>query len=141
MAFDSKAPLNRLITVLTSLPGIQAVYKGVPESIGNKVCAYVTLGGQRSFDKSSGLRQREMRYRITLAYRVAGAEADAEDKVAELLDALESALYADRTLNGTVESLEADFSMADEPRYAPVAGVEYREYPIVVTVKQSRTYP
>lgn len=141
MAFNTKSPLGALVTLVTGLVGVQAVYKGVPESISHRVSAYVTLGGQRPYDKAAGLRGREMSYRISFVYRVAGAEATAEDAVADLIDALEAALYADRTLGGTVESLEASFSAADEPRYVPVAGQEFREYPVLVAVKQTRNYP
>jgi hypothetical protein len=141
VSFNAKAPLAALVTLVTGLAGVQSVAKGVPESLGHQVCAYVTLGGQRPFDKASGLRERELRYRVTFAYRVAGSEGAAEDKLADVVDALEVALYADRTLGGTVRSLEADFSAADDPRYTMVSGQEYREYPVVVTVKQQRNYP
>lgn len=138
--FDTKAPLGALVTLVGGLAGVQRVVRGVPESLSHAVCAYVTLGGQRPYDKASRLRARDMTYRITLAYRVRGDEGSAEDAIADLLDALEDALYADRTLGGTVESLEANFSAADDPRYVPVAGQEYREYPVLVTVKQQRNY-
>ncbi len=141
MTFDSAAVLTQLKTVVSGLAGLQAVYVGVPQSLGERVSAYITLGGQRPSDKAGGLRQRPMNYRIVFAYRVGGDVESAELAVAALVDALEAALYADRSLGGTVESLEADFSAADEPRYVAVAGMEFREYPVVVTVKQSRTYP
>lgn len=140
MAFNAKEVLTKLKTIVSGLTGVQAVYVGVPLSLSHKVCAYITLGGQRPFDKAGGLRQREQRYRITFAYRVAGAEATAEGTIADLLDALEAALYVDRTLGGTVQSLEADFSAADDPQYADFAAQEFRRYPVVVTVKQSRNY-
>ena len=140
MAFNTKAVLTKLQTIVNGLSGVQATYIGVPQSIGERVCAYITLGGQRTVDKAAGLRQREMQYRIVLVYRVGGDVESAEETIADLLDALEAALYADRTLGGTVESLEADFSAASDPRYVATAGLEFREYPIVVIVKQSRTY-
>ena len=141
MAFNTKGVLTQLETIVSGLAGVQATYIGVPQSLGNAVCAYITLGGQRPFDKAGGLRQREMQYRVVFAYRVAGDVATAEETIADLLDALETALYADRTLGGTVESLEADFSAASEPRYVATAGMEFREYPVAVIVKQSRNYP
>lgn len=140
MAFNTKTVLAKLETIVRGLSGVQATYIGVPQSIGERVCAYITLGGQRPFDKAAGLRQREMQYRVVFSYRVGGDAQSAEESIADLLDALEAALYTDRALGGTVESLEADFSMASDPRYVATAGMEFREYPVVITVKQSRTY-
>lgn len=147
MAFDSEAPLDALVTLVSGLSDVQAVYKGVPESNMHRVSAYVTLGGQRVVDYAVGLRRREARYRIVLACRVGGDEAAAEDSVARLMDELEAALFADRTLGGTVESLEVDFSVkhnpryVDDPRYVAAAGQEYREYRVTVIVRQSRADP
>jgi len=141
MAFSAKSPLQRLKTILSGLTGVQAAYEGVPESLPYAVSAYVTLGGQDPKDIAGGLRSRWANYRVTFAYRVGGAELTAEEALADILDLFEAALYADRTLAGTVESLEADWSGADEPRYVPVVGVEYREFPVMVKVKQQRNYP
>lgn len=140
MAFDTKAPLAALVALVNSLASMQLAGKGVPESPSRQVTASVTVGGQRPFDKAAGLRAREQHYLIIFRYRLDGDEGAAEDAIADLIDQLEAALYADRKLGGTVESLEADFSAADDPRYVPVAGQEFREYPIVVTVRQQRTY-
>jgi len=141
MSFDTKGPLQALKTLVEGLAGIQAASEGVPQSLSYRVSAYITIGGQQPKDTAGGLRSRWANYRITFAYRVGGAEDTAEEAIADLLDALETALYQDRTLGGTVESLEADWSAADDPRYAPVAGSEFREYPVMVSVKQSRNYP
>ena len=141
MAFNCKAPLQALKTLVEGLAGMQDVLEGVPQSLAYRVSAYITVGGQQPKDSAGGLRSRWASYRVTFAYRVGGAETTAEEAIADLLDALEAALYADRTLSGTVESLEADWSAADEPRYVPVAGSEFREYPVMVRVKQSRNYP
>jgi hypothetical protein len=142
MAFDAKGPLAQLATLVTGLTSMQgAAVKGVPKSLAYGVNAYITLGGQELKDIAGGLRGRWMRYLITFAYRVESAPDDAEDTIADLLDELEAALYADRTMNSTVESLEADFSGADNPSYAAIAGQEFRRYPVVVTVKQRRNYP
>jgi len=140
VAFDAVTVLTKLKNLVGGLSGIQAVYIGVPQAIGERVCAFITLGSQRTFDRVAGLRQRELQYRIVFAYRVGGDASSAEGAIAGLLDALETSLYADRTLGGIVESLGADFSAAGDPRYVATAGLEFREYPVVVTVKQSRTY-
>ncbi len=141
MAFNAKAVLTKLETVVSGLAGIQAVQVGVPQSIGNAVSAYITLGGQNAYDKAGGLRQRDLSFRIVFTYRVAGDVENAEETIADLLDALEVALYADRTLGGTCQGIDVDFSTANEPQYSDFAGQEYRRYPVIVTVRQQRTYP
>lgn len=140
MAFDSKTPLRAIANLVATLPSMQDVRKGVPTSLNHRVSAYVTLGAQRPFDHAAGLRGREMDYRVVFAYRVQDDEDEAEEVVAELLDQLEEAVNADRTLGGVVDGATLNMLGANEPRYVPVAGQEVREYPVIVTVKQRRPY-
>jgi hypothetical protein len=140
MAFDSTSPLTALAALLTGLSGVQAVHTGVPESLGARVSAYVTLAAQRVQDKAaSGLLQREADYFVGIGYRVAGAEATAEADLAALLDAFIAAVYADRTLSGTVASAGLDLTLANSPQYQAVAGVEFRVYPVIVHTTQRAT--
>jgi len=144
LSFTTSAPLTALATMLGSVTGIQDVRTGVPESLSNRVSAYVTVSGQRIIDKASGLLQREADYFIEIGYRVQGAEATAETTVAAALDDFVADFYAARK-NGTGLFLEAttqvksgslDLSLASSPEYRILAGQEYRLQPIVVTVVQ-----
>lgn len=136
MAFNLAGPLNRIVAILTGLSGMQTVYTGVPESIGTRVSAYVTLGGMRVADKATQLLQREQRYFVAFAYRVSGAEATAEADLMTMVDAFIAAIYADRTLNGTAKGVTIDAGLADQPEYRVLAGQEFRVYPIVVGCTQ-----
>lgn len=136
MAFDLAGPLNRIVAILTGLTGMQAVSVGVPESLGTRVSAYVTLGGLRVADKATQLLQREQRYYVAFAYRVAGAEATAEADLMAMVDAFIAAIYADRTLAGTARGVTVDAGLADQPEYRTLAGQEFRVYPIVVGCTQ-----
>lgn len=140
MAYNSAAVAAQLKTVLEGLSGMGAVQIGAPESVGPRVSAYVTLGGQANERKATGIMQRETRFYCMLAYRVDGAETTAETTLMDLADAFLNALHADLTLAGTVEALSADSVAADEPDYQLRAGKEYREYPIIVTVIQRDSY-
>lgn len=139
---NSTAPLNRLVALLQGLSGIQQVYVGVPESIGPQVVAYIALGGQQYAELSPGLRRRTAHYFVGFAYAVAGAEATAETTMASLIDAFGIALMAERRTNlaGTADALDWDFSLGNSPVYAPVAGQEFRLFPVLVSVVQQQSY-
>lgn len=140
MAFDSAAVAGALVDVLEGLSGMGAVQIGAPESVGTRVSAYVTMGGQEVLRKATGVIQRQGRFYCMLVYRVDGAEATAETTLMGLVDAFLQALFADLTLAGTVQALEVTSAAADEPEYQLRAGKEYREYPVIVTVVQRDSY-
>ncbi len=140
MAFNSGAVAAQLKTVLEGLSGMAVVQIGAPESVGPRISAYVTMGGQNVSRKTTGTTQRQTRFFCMMLYRVDGAETTAETTLMSLADAFMAALYADLTLSGTCTDLEASSNLADEPEYTVRAGKEYREYPIVVIVTQQGTY-
>jgi hypothetical protein len=141
--FNTAGPLQALYDLLTTLtvPGLQRVYIGAPESFSNQVSAYVAVAGQRIVDKATGLLQREARYLVVLGYRVKDHEDTAETTLAAIVDAFVTAIYQDRTLAGWSRVTSVDLTQADTPQYEIVAGQEYRRLPMVVTVLQSQTYP
>lgn len=140
MAFDTPGALATIAAWVDALSGIQAVYVGVPESVGSQVVAYVTVGGQDAPLRATGgfLRQR-IRFVVTFAYHVAGAEATAEQTIAALIDALKRSVWDDPTLGGAVLSAEVDLAIADQPEYMDWAEQEFRRYPLVVSVEQAET--
>jgi len=140
MAYNSTAVANALKALLENLTGMGVVQIGAPSSVGPQVSAYVTMGGQRSVRKATGITQRESRFMCMLAYRVDGKETTAETTLMTLVDAAMAALDTDLTLGGVVKSLTYDATGADEPDYQLRAGKEYREYPIIVTATQRGTY-
>ena len=140
MAYNSGAVATALVTVLESLSGMGNVQIGAPESLSTRVSAYVTLGSQTTTRKANGIKQRETRFFVMLAYRVDGAEATAETILMGLADAFMNALDADLTLGGVMVDLTADSQAADEPEYQSRSGKEFREYPIMVTVTQRDSY-
>ena len=138
--FNTAAPLAQLVTILDGIAAIQQVYTGAPESIGPRLSAYVTAGSQVIADKVTRVLQREARYFIGLAYAVEGNEGTAETALAAALDALITAVYADRTLAGTVYDARLDFALADTPEYQVFAGMETRVFPVVVITTQRQNY-
>ena len=140
--WSTSGPLNRLVTLVTALTGIQHVYIGVPEKPANQVCAYITIGGQTVIEKTTGGQaQRTVGYRVVFVYALDGNESAAELIVADAIDAFMSALLADRTVGGTLERIMIDATEADRPQYALMSGEEFRQYPITIRGDQRNVYP
>ncbi|HXI17663.1 MAG TPA: hypothetical protein VNM48_14985 [Chloroflexota bacterium] len=144
MAVDMTSPLTRIVTVLTGIAGIQQVYTGVPESLPNRVCAYVTIGRIRVADAAvGGLARYDVDYLVTFGWRVAGSEATAETGLAGVVPAFATAMLAERRtrLNNTAVSIGLpDFSLAAEAEYMVVAGQEYRRLPCVIPIVLQESY-
>lgn len=139
VTFNTKAGADALKALLVGL-GLTSAQLGVPESIGPKVTGYVTAGGQATLKKATGTVARDARYTCTLAYRIDGAEAAVEGALMDLVDAFLVALHADLTLGGVCLGAEVDLTLADAPEYILRAGKEFREFPIIVTLRQNGAY-
>lgn len=138
--FDSLGVANQLVAVVSDLDGIATVQIGAPESIGPRVSAWVSLGGQNTTRKRTAVVRRESRFFVCFCYRVDANEQTAETTLMTIVDAFLNALHADLTLAGTCLALTVDSATADEPDYQLRAGAEYREYPMIVTVQQEGPY-
>ncbi len=139
MTLDTQASFTYIAEMVDGIPGIVKTYNGVPDSIEAGAVAYVALLGQNVPMKVQGVIRRAARIMVTLAYRVIGAEANAEAKLAANIDEIILAYFADRTLGGTCQNSEIDLSIPDAPDYRALAGQEYRMYPIVITAFQDHT--
>lgn len=143
MTFNATAVLDALAAVATATTGVGAVFVGVPEAPQDRLVATISLGGATLLEprRVGGTVRRRLRYRVELAYRVAGDEAAAERGCAAALDDFLNRLYADLTLGGAaLSAVEIDLSGADAPEYRTVAGLETRVYPIVVGATQEAPF-
>jgi hypothetical protein len=144
MSLNLGAPLDALVSMVAGISGVQAVYRGAPESMSNRVSAYVALGGHSIESDEFRELERQQRYLVVFGYRVQNAEATAEDTIADAVDAFEMAFFSARaagtglfaTATTQVEDGALDVAGADSPEYAAYAGQEFRLYPLVVTVVQ-----
>jgi hypothetical protein len=138
MPWNTPGVLTAVQAILTGIPGLNQVYKGVPESIGRRVVAVVAIGGQRIEYDAMRVLERQVGVYVEFAYRVAETDTDvAEDTLAGFLDAFLTAFYADQTLAGTCEWSDLDFSLANDPNYRPTAGQEFRVFPFAVWARQT----
>lgn len=135
--WDSAGPLNALNTILAGIAGMGTTYKGIPETVGTRVSASVSVGAQRLEFDAFHILERMAGYFVEFAYRVQGNEGAAEDQLATFLDAFLTALYADQTLGGTCQWIETDFSLTGDPVYRPTAGQEFRTFVMVVWARQT----
>ena len=116
----------------------------MPESLSNRVSAYVALGAQPLGMKADHCLQRDAAYLVVFGYRVHNAEATAEDTLADAVDAFVTQFYSDRqtgqglfaSATTEVESGELDLTLAGGPEYQISAGQEFRTFPIMVTATQ-----
>lgn len=141
MSLDTLAPLNRILTVVRALPGMQRVIAGVPKNLEMKVSAYVTTGSHTVIDKANNLIQRRARYLITLAYAVDSDPTQSELALAGMIDSLILTLLAERdSPTSPLKSSEIDLTLSDTAEYQQYVGQEYRRFPIAVTVVQQDLY-
>jgi hypothetical protein len=140
MAFDSAQVLQAIKALAESIPAVGSVSIGQPENLPRRVTAWVELGPQPVVDRTTGgLMQRDGEYLLVIAYRVKGAEANAELDLAATLDELTRAFYADRTLGGVGTNGSLDFGLAGTGDYQPIVGQEWRIYPVLVRISQRDT--
>jgi hypothetical protein len=136
--FNFAAPLSYIQTKLAA--AVQSAQIGVPESAAAQSNAYVTMGAPRISHKATGLLEADLRYWIEIAYALDGNEAASESALAAILVAFINSIYADLSLGGTVRDGGMDFTAADDPAYARIAGQEMRVYPFAVTGKQRQIF-
>ena len=137
-AGKSKALLAKVITIVSGLSGMGTVSKGVPESLDTRAAAYCCLGTTSPTNWALASKGRTVDILIVFYYRVAGAEATAEDAICDFVDLLIDALEADETLGGLCYEATLDFSLASSPEYQAFAGEEDRRYPVVVHCEQEK---
>lgn len=143
MTWQAKATLAQLVTFIDGLTGVQSVTKGEPTSYTAAVSASISLGAAPMNDRqTTGNVRRDLEYWVTFGYRTSNNVALAEETLADILDELESKFLVERKtgrLGGTVDSMELDTSPASAAEYRPVAGQEYRLYPVIIRVVQQHT--
>lgn len=134
----SQDGITALVNVLAGLSGMGAdvVTMGVPESIGPRLSAYVVSASRVITKKATGITASDPRFNCVLAYRADGDVAAAEYQLIGVLDAFIDALNADLTLGGVCYGVEIDLTLSDTPQYFIRAGKEFREYPVLVTLRQ-----
>lgn len=153
--FDGAAAITALGQLAKTIPGIEDVKVGAPESLLTRTSIYVTFGRDTTEVRSTQLYRRSLDLVVIAGYVVQGAEADAELLVGVVGDELVGRVLSNRIgavsgtyqggsinvtpmLGGTVESMDQPVQV-ETPEYVVFAGQEARIKAWVVTVYQSES--
>lgn len=156
MAFDVEAALNGLAALVATIPSMEAVQVGAPESLSSRISTWITMGDPEVPDPGNGPEiQGVYQIRVNLilwfGYAVEGSEQAAEAQLADYLSELTRRLIQNRmgpvtggsplvtvtrNLNGSVDRMWLPQAAAGVADYTLMAGLETRTYPIGVRVEQ-----
>ena len=145
--FDIEAALNGLAALIETNPAIEHVQIGAPESLSNRISAWVTIGDPDVIEsvRFAGICDLSINLIAWFGYTVEGAESAAEAQLADYISDLTRRLMRNRSgtvdgvtrnLNGSVEELKLPQAAAGGADYTLMAGAEQRTYPLGIRVIQ-----
>lgn len=153
--FDGPAAIAALGELTKTIPGIEDVKVGAPESLATRTSVYLTFGRDTTTARATQVYRRALDLVVIAGYVVQGAEADAELLVGVVGDELAGRVLANRVaavsgtyqggsiavdpmLGGAVESMDEP-GPVETPEYVVYAGQEVRIKAWVVTAYQQDT--
>jgi hypothetical protein len=155
MSFDLEAALNGLKALVETVPAMESVQIGAPESLSNRIAAWITIGDPGGIGSSGeptagtwavqGIADLDINLIIWMGYVVEGSEQAAEAQLADYVSELTRRLIQNRmgtvgtvtrNLNGTVDRLGLPQAAAGISDYTMMAGSETRTYPLGIRVTQ-----
>lgn len=162
MAVDIEAAMTGLAALVHTLPAMEWVQLGAPESLSNRISAWVTLGDPGGLGPDGdptagtfavqGILEVEFNLICWFGYTIEGAEAAAEAQLADYVTALVRAVAQNRmgtvsgnsvtvarNLDGSVERMGMPQAAAGIADYTMMAGSETRTYPLGIRVTQRET--
>lgn len=149
MAFDIEAAIDGLAALMDTIPELQVITVGAPESLGAQVIGWVTVGDPDVIaPRLTSVYDLPVNLIAWFGYSVAGDEGAAERKLADYVTELTRRLIQNRigtvggvtrNLNGSVEMMGLPQAAAGASEYATMAGSETRVYPLGVRVTQRET--
>lgn len=144
--FNLEAALDGLRALMLTIPELQAVNIGGPESLSVQVEGWVTLGDPENVGSNiTGTFDLPVNLIAWFGYTVAGAEENAERKLAQYVAELVRRLIQNRmhavdgvtlNLNGSATYIGLPRPAAGAADYATMAGQELRVWPCGILVTQ-----
>lgn len=148
--FDVEAALNGLAALVQTIPSMETVQVGAPESLSHRISAWVTAGDPGVIEPVvQGVYDLPINLIVWFGYTVEGAEGAAEAQLADYITELVRRLIQNRTgtvggvtrnLNGTCDRLDLPQAAAGTADYTSMAGQEVRTYPLGVRVTQREAH-
>lgn len=148
--FDVEAALNGLAELIRTIPAMESVQVGAPESLSNRISSWVTVGDPGEItSRTVGVFDLDINLICWFGYAVEGAEQAAEAQLADYISDLVRRLIANRrgtvtgnavtvtlNLNGSVTRMGLPQAAAGISDYTMMAGLETRTYPLGIRVIQ-----
>lgn len=146
MAFDLEAALNGLKALVETIPSMESVQIGAPESLSYRIAAWVTVGDPGEItSRVTGVYELDISLICWMGYVVEGSEQAAEAQLADYITELTRRLIQNRAgtvdgvtrnLNGAADRMGLPQAAAGVSDYAMFAGAEARTYPLGVRIVQ-----
>ncbi len=148
--FDVEAALSGLAALIQTIPSVESVQVGAPESLSHRIAAWVTLGdpGIIEAERAGGVYAMPVNLIAWFGYVVEGSEGAAEAQLADYVTELVRRTVQNRigtvggvarNLNGAVDRMDLPQAAAGVADYTLMAGVEARTYPLGIRVVQRET--
>lgn len=146
MGFDIEAALNGLKALVQTIPAMESVQVGAPESLSARINAWITIGDPGEIGSPiTGVYELDLSAIVWFGYVVEGQESASEAQLADYLTELTRRLIRNRAetvdgvtrnLNGSVDRMGLPQAAAGISDYAMFAGSEGRTYPVGVRIIQ-----
>ena len=144
--FDVEAALEGLKALVQTVPSMESVQVGAPESLGTRISAWVTVGDPGEIGSTvQGVYELDLMLICWFGYAVEGSEQAAEAQLGDYISELTRRLIQNRmgtvggvtrNLNGSVDRLGLPRAAAGPADYTTMAGLEARTYPVGVRIVQ-----
>lgn len=151
--FDVEAALNGLAALVSTIPAIESVQVGAPESLSARISTWVTAGDPGVIaPRVTSSYDLPMNLVVWFGYVVEGSEQAAEAQLADWITELVRRIIQNRfqavsgnavtvtpNLNGSVTRMDLPQAAAGVADYTIMAGQESRTYPLAIRVIQQET--
>lgn len=154
MSFDIEAALNGLAALVGTIPAMESVQIGAPESLSVRISAWVTIGDPGVVEpRVTGVYDMPVNLVCWFGYAVEGSEQASEAQLADWLSELVrrtiqnraetvtgNSLTVTRNLNGSVDRMELPQAAAGTADYTLMAGLEVRTFPVAIRIVQRENF-
>jgi hypothetical protein len=148
--FNIEAALDGMAELIRTVPAMESVQIGAPESLSHRIAAWVTVGDPGEIGpRETGIYELPVNLIVWFGYAIGGAEGAAEAQLADYISNLTMHVIQNRMntvtgntvtvtpfLNGSVARMELPQAAAGVADYTLMAGEEARTYPLGIRVVQ-----
>jgi hypothetical protein len=147
--FDVESALNGLAALVATIPSMESVQIGAPESPPTRIQAWVTMGDPGEVgSRIAVVYELPINLIVWFGYVVEGSEQAAEAQLADYISELVRRMIQNRagTVDGVARNLNGSVTRMDLPQaaagvadYTRMAGQEARTFPLGIRIVQKET--